>query len=103
MIISNEMWQKLKEIERELLRLKQKKNASCESKYYTFTVSGQYSPNWQITYKSGDQAIITEVIADAITSLSTPSNNRQYIFCYAQYPATITVLSTREIVDIVAV
>ena len=100
MIISNELWRKFKNMKQELLNLKQIKKANCASKYYTFTAGGQYYYNWQITYKDGTQAIITEVISDAITSLSSPSGNTQYLFFYAQYPASITVYSTREILSI---
>lgn len=100
MIIASEMWKKFKNMKQEILNLKQIKKANCASKYYTYTVSGQYYYNWQITYKAGDQAIIAEVYSDAITSLSATSNNKQYLFFYAQYPASITILSTREILSV---
>ena len=100
MIVSNEMWKKFKNMKQELLNLKQIKKANCASKYFEFTVSGQYYYNWQITYENGSQPIIAEVISNAITSLSTPSNNKQYLFFYAQYPATITIYSTRKIISV---
>ena len=101
MIIANELWKKLKTMKQELLNLKQIKKANCASKYYTYTVSGQNYFYWKITYKNGSQPIIAEVFSDAITSLSSPSGNTQYLFFYSQYPASITVFSTREIQSIV--
>ena len=103
MIISNEMWKKLKSMKQELLDLKQIKKANCVSKYYTFTKEGEYYYNWQITYKNGSQPIIAEVLSDAATALSVPVGNKQYLFFYAQYPASITILSTREVESIVGI
>ena len=104
MIISDEMWRKYKNLKQEILDLKQSKKANCASKYFIFTVNTQnYYSSWQITYKDGTQPIISEVLADAIAFLSTPENNSQYLFFYSQYPATVTILSTREIEDIVGI
>lgn len=103
MIISNEMWKKLKNLKQELLNLKQIKKANCASKYYTYSITGQNYFYWKITYKNGTQPIIADVFSDAITSLSAPSGNTQYLFFYAQYPAKITVFSIREIQSIVGI
>lgn len=103
MIISNDLWRKFKNMKQEILNLKQIKKANCASKYYVKTFSGENYFNWQITYKDGSQPIVAEVLADAAVSLSSPSNNKQYLFFYAQYAATVTVLSTREIESIVGI
>lgn len=101
MIISEEMWQKFKRLKQEILDLKQIKQASCASKYfvYTYTPSTD-SSNYLVTYKSGEQPIITEVLSDGSVSLSAPSDDTQYLFFFAHYPATITLYSTREIESI---
>lgn len=103
MIISNELWKKIKTMKQELLNLKQIKKANCASKYYTYTITGQNYFHWRITYKSGSQPIIADVFSDGITSLSSPSGNTQYLFFFAQYPAKITIYSTREIQSIVGI
>lgn len=103
MIISNELWRKIKNLRQELLNLKQIKKANCASKYFIYTLSGDSYFYWKITYKDGSQPIIADVFSDAITSLSTPSGNIQYLFFYAQYPASITIFSTREIESVVGI
>ena len=103
MIISNEAWRKFKNLKQELLNLKQIKKANCASRYYTYTLSGDQYFNWRIVYKKGVQPIVAEVIADAAVSLSAPQNDTQYLFFYAQYPASITILSTREIESVVGI
>lgn len=98
MIIDNLMWKRLKRLKQEILNLKQIKKANCASKYYVFTASNQnYYNVWLITYKSGNQPIISEVLSYQDTSLSAPVDNTQYLFSYSQVADTITVLSTREI------
>ena len=103
MIISNDMWRKFKNMRQEILNLKQMKKANCASKYYVYTLSGENYFNWLVTYKDGDQPIIAEVLSDAAVSLSSPSGNTQYLFYYSQYAATITILSTREILNVVGI
>ena len=98
MIISDEMWKEFRRLKQELLDLKQTKKASCASKYYIQEKSGsQYYNAWKITYKSGTQPIIAEVLSYSDTALSAPSGNIQYLFSYSQIITDITVLSTREI------
>lgn len=102
MVISEELWQRLKQFKRELLNLKQSKRISTNCRYYMYNVSGDTFHNaWQITYKSGDQAIITEVFSYYHTSMSVPNGNTQYIFSFSQASAQLTVLSTREIQSVV--
>lgn len=97
MIISNELWKKLKNLKQELLNLKQIKKASSASKYFISTVSAPSSSILKITYKSGTQPIITEALTDASIAFSTPSNNIQYLSTFTQYASKITIFSTREI------
>lgn len=103
MKISNELWKKMKTMQQEILNLKQIKKANCASKYYIRTISGQNYFYWKITYKDSSQPIIADVFSDGATSLSSPSGNVQYLFFYAQYPASITIFSTREIESIVGI
>ena len=97
MIISNEMWKKIKTLKQELLDLKQTKKASCASKYYEKTISQPASMVIRITYKSGSQPIITEAVTDAAVAFSTPSGNTQYMTTFSQYASEIVLFSTREI------
>ena len=98
MIIDNLMWKKLKKLKQELLDLKQIKKANCVSKYYTHTVSpNQYYNAWLITYKSGSQPIIAEILSYQDSALSVPVNNSQYLFIYSQIVDDFTILSTREV------
>jgi hypothetical protein len=98
MIISDELWKKFKTMRQEILDLKQLKKASCASKYYEFDVNTFTPYNvWLITYKDGNQPIISEVLSFANSSLSIPNNNQQYLFTFSQTVSKITILSTREI------
>lgn len=102
MVISEELWQKLKGFKRELLNLKQSKKVGTNCRYFIYKVSGDtmhYS--WKITYKNGSQPIISEVYSYYTTSMSVPSGNEQYIFSFSQASAELTVLSTREIQNVV--
>lgn len=102
--LANDLWRKLKNIKLELLQLKQRKRASTTSKYYIYNVSGDtYYNAWLIEYKDGIQPIVTEVLSYYDTSLTTPSNNQQYIFSFSQASAELTVLSTREIIRVTGV
>ena len=105
MNISDEMWRKFKNMRQEILDLKQSKKASCASKYYTFTqgAGGNYYNVWLITYKAGDQPIISEVLSYSNSSLSAPSGNQQYLFTFSQSVSSITILSTREVDSIVGI
>ena len=104
MIIGNEFWRKIKNLRQEILNLKQIKKANCASKYFVYTESGgTYYNKWLITYKSGEQPIISEVFSYADTSMSAPSGNQQYVFSFSQTITSITVLSTREIDSIVGI
>ena len=101
MIIYDQMWKDLKRMKQEILDLKQIKRASSASKYYSFTKKDDnYYNVWKITYKDGNQPIISEVLSYADTALTSPNNNIQYLFSYSQIISEITVLSTREILDI---
>lgn len=104
MNISNEMWRTIKNLKQELLNLKQTKKANCASKYYSATASvqGNYK-YWVITYKSGTQPIISEVLSFADTALSAPIGNQQYLFAYSQTLYDLVILSTREIDSIVGI
>lgn len=97
MIISNEMWRQLKVMKQELLDLKQVKKASSVSRYYSKTVTQPESLVLKITYKAGNQPIITEAMTDASTAFSTPINNTQYLSTFSQYATEIVLFSTREI------
>ena len=98
MIISDELWRKFKTMRQEILDLKQLKKASCASKYYEYNVNTfNYYNAWKITYKSGNQPIISEVLSYADSSLSVPVGNIQYLFTFSQAITDITILSTREI------
>ena len=102
MIISQKYYQELKELEEEVLALKQIKRASSASKYYIATASsGSYHTAWLITYKPGTQPIVSEVLSYSDTALSTPVGNQQHLFSYSQVITSVTVLSTREIESIV--
>ena len=104
MIISKELWRKYKNLKQELLDLKQIKRANCVSKYYTYTYTSDLDYySWQITYKSGSQPIIAEVLAYSDTALSAPNGNTQYLFSYSQAEREITILSTREIDNVVGI
>lgn len=104
MIISQKAWQELNAIKQEVLDLKQIKKASSASKYYISTGSSStYHNYWLITYKAGNQPIISEVLSYSDTALSAPSGNQQYLFSYSQVISSVTVLSTREIESIVPV
>lgn len=104
MILQKELWRELKTIKQEILNLKQVKRASTTSRYFIYKVSGdeQYF-HWRITYKPGTQPIITEVLSYQKTSLSSPENDTQYIFSFAQASAQLTILSTREVLSVVGV
>lgn len=97
MIISNELWKKIKAVKQELLDLKQIKKASVASKYFTTTVSQPQSMVIKITYNDGNQPIITEALTDASVAFSTPVGNVQYMSTFSQYASEITLFSTREI------
>lgn len=97
MIISDEMWKKMRRMKNELLDLKQIKKASCVSRYYTKTITQPNSMIIKIYYKSGSQPIITEAISDAATAFSAPSGNVQYMSSFSQYATEIILFSTREI------
>lgn len=102
--LKNTLQIKLNGYKQELLNLKQIKRASTNSKYYSFTVnSAQTYTSWLITYADGDQPIITEVLSYYDTSLSAPFGNQQYIFSFAQVSSQLTVLSTRQIINVVGV
>ena len=102
MVIAEELWNKLKSFKREILNLKQSKKVSTVCKYYTYKVSGDTLHfSWLITYKAGNQPIISEVYSYYNTSLSVPSSNQQYIFSFNQASAELTVVSTREIQSVV--
>lgn len=104
MIISNELWRKFKNMRQEILDLKQTKKASCASKYYEYKVNTfNYYSVWEITYKDGNQPIISEVLSYADSSLSIPYNNIQYLFTFSQAISDITILSTREIESVVGI
>ena len=103
MIIAQKAWQEVNSLWQEVLDLKQIKRASSASKYYSKTgTSGSYTNAWLITYKAGDQPIISEVLSYSDTALSAPVGNQQYLFSFAQVITSVTVLSTREIESIVA-
>lgn len=98
MNISNELWRKFKTMRQEILDLKQVKKASCASKYFEYNINtSTFYTTWKITYKSGNQPIIAEVLSYADSSLSVPVNNIQYLFTFSQAITDITILSTREI------
>lgn len=99
MIDGMEFYERLKGYKRELLRLKQLKHASCNSRYYIYriAVSQYYNTAWLIQYKGGDQPIITEALSYSDVSLSVPNSNQQYLFAYSQVIAEIVIFSTREI------
>jgi hypothetical protein len=102
MTLSENLWRKLKGFRNELLNLKQSKKVGTNCKYYIYKVTGadtHYA--WQITYKAGDQPIISEVYSYYHTSLTVPVNNKQYIISFSQASAELTVLSTREIQSVV--
>lgn len=102
MVISEELWQKLKGFKRELLNLKQSKKVGTNCRYFTYKVSGDTQHfSWKITYKAGNQPIISEVYSYYTTSMSVPVGNEQYIFSFSQASAELTVLSTREIESVV--
>jgi len=104
MMLYDEFITRLKNYKRELLQLKQVKRASTNSKYYTYSVSGDtFYSAWLVTYKAGDQPIVSEVLSYYNTSLSVPSGNQQYIFSFSQASAQLTVLSTREIQSVVGI
>lgn len=103
MIISNEMWKKLKSLKQELLDLKQVKKASSASTYYTSTITQPNSMVVKIVYKDGSQPIITEALTDASVAFSTPSGNVQYMSSFSQYPSKVVLFSTREIESVEAV
>lgn len=102
MVIAEELWQKLKGFKRELLNLKQSKKVSTNCRYFIYKVTGDtvhYS--WRITYEEGMQPIISEIYSYYDTSLTVPVNNQQYIISFSQASAELTVLSTREIKNVV--
>jgi hypothetical protein len=102
MIVGQKFYQELNNLEQEVLDLKQIKQASSASKYYSKTgSSGSYHNYWRITYKDGTQPIISEVLSYSDTALSTPVGNQQYLFSYSQATTSVTVLSTREIDSII--
>lgn len=97
MRISEEMWKKIKTMRQEILDLKQTKKASCASKYFYYNEPTTYYQIYKITYKTGTQPIIAEVLSYAQTSLTVPSSNIQYLFIFSQVVTSFTILSTREI------
>lgn len=104
MIISNELWRRIRHMKQEILDLKQVKKANSASKYYQFTTSGnEYYNTWLITYEAGTQPIITECLSYTDTILSAPSGNTQYIFSFSQATDAITVLSTRKILSVTGI
>lgn len=104
MKVGDELVRELKSLRQEILNLKQVKRASTNSRYFIYKVEGdaQYF-SWEITYADGDQPIVSEVFSYQQTALSSPVGNKQYIFSFAQASAELTVLSTREILDVVGV
>ena len=103
MIISDELWRKIKNLRQEILNLKQVKKANCASKYYIYEVSGDYYNSWLITYKTGTQPIIAEVFSYADTSMSAPNGNQQYVFSFSQTISDLTIFSTRGIDSVVGI
>ncbi len=102
MVIAEELWSKLKNFKREILNLKQSKKVGTVCKYYSYKVTGDsFHYAWLVTYKDGDQPIISEVYSYYHTSMSVPSGNTQYIFSFSQASAQLTVFSTREIESVV--
>lgn len=102
MVIADEMWKKLKGYKQEILNLKQVKRVSTNSRYNIYQVTGDDAHMaWQITYKAGEQPIITEILSYYYTSLTEPISNQQYIISFSQASAQLTVLSTREIQSVV--
>ena len=102
MVIGEELWKKLKGYRQELLNLKQVKRVSTNSRYFIYNVTGDDPHSaWLITYKDGNQPIISEVLSYYYTSLTAPSGNQQYIISFSQASAQLTVLSTREVESVV--
>lgn len=102
MVIAGEMWAKLKGFVRELRNLKQSKKVGTANRYYSYKVSGDTMHTaWLVTYKDGDQPIISEVFSYYDTSLTAPVGNTQYIISFSQASAELTILSTREIASVV--
>lgn len=97
MRIADSLWKEYKFLKQELLNLKQIKKASCASKYFSTTIPQPQSMIVKITYKDGEQPIITEALTDAATAFSTPSGNTQYMSTFSQYASEIILFSTREI------
>jgi len=102
MVIAEELWKKLKDFKRELLNLKQSKKVGTNCRYFIYKVSGDTTHySWRVTYKDGDQPIISEVYSYYDTSMTVPVANQQYIISFSQASAELTVLSTREIDSVV--
>lgn len=102
MVVAEELWNKLKNFKREILNLKQSKKVGTLCRYNMYKLSGDtFHYAWRITYKNGEQPIITQVYSYYQTSLSAPSGNTQYIFSFSQASAELTVFSTREIDSVV--
>lgn len=102
MVIAEELWYKLKQFKREILNLKQSKKVGTLCRYNIYNVSGDTTHfAWLITYKDGEQPIITQVYSYYQTSLTAPSGNQQYIISFSQASAELTVFSTREIESVV--
>lgn len=103
---------KIKNFEREILELKtaQKLSPSVKAYYYNFTVdmTSGYSTItagdvicYRINYAQGENEILTEW-SGATVWATTPANNTQFIYIFAQHTleAGIYSLSTRKITSI---
>ena len=100
MITYDELWRKIKRLRQEVLNLKQVKRVGTTTKFYSYSISEVTSMTVKITYKAGNNPILTDVLGDISGALSSPVNNEQYFFLYTQYYASMMIVSTREILRV---
>lgn len=104
---------KIKAIEAELLALKTAQTLAPNVKafYYNFTVdmTSGYSTItagnvvcYRVNYKSGENAIISDWYGDGSFWATTPVNDSQLVYIFAQHilSAGVVMLSTREVATI---
>lgn len=88
-------------LEKELLALKQTRRLPSMLYSYSYSVGTITPSRYLVTYASGSQPIISEFVSYATITPGQISGNTQYIWAFSQSSASLTILSTRQVLSCV--
>lgn len=88
------------DMSREIRDLKTAHSMSPSVKTFFATIEPQSTQPITITYKPGNNDIITDIYTDADAVLGSVNNNVQKVYFSSQAPVDVIIVSTRPIVSV---